>query len=700
MPAAAADAMPVDGRSSPLAADAAAEAAPARSVVLVYKNHLDVGFTEMAAKVTHDQIRWLLPSAAAMARQLRAEHGKRMFVWTVPAWIAAEALAILDGSELASVERALAEGDIAWHALPFTTHTELMDEALCQSATAMSRGLDRRFGTVTRTAKLTDVPGHSRGLVDVLARCGIDLLHIGVNGMSPLPEVPRAFRWRGAGGNELVTLYEPGYANRARLPGDDQVLWWCFQGDNMELPSTPDIAAYHAAAALAHPAARVEAGRMDDWAAGIRERAASLPVITGEIGDSWIHGSGTDPWKTVRFRELMRLRTRWLAEGALERDGAVDAALTRNLLLVAEHTWGLSFSAHTHHERQHWDNDAFARIRHRGVWRAMEASWQEQRDYLELAVESLPPPQRQQAERALAAHAVPAVTTDADGWTELDPAAPIAAQGWSIGFDRAHGAIASLVDAGGRERVAAGGHLARARYQTFGHDDCRRFAEQYCTSRGDWLLEEFAKLGLRGSKAVSAWWDPTLVSLARRDRGPRTELRAQLAFPEAAVRDAGAPREAELLVSLERGRRVALALTWRGKHATRLPEAMWWSFQPLVADPSRWRLGKLGQLVDPRDVVAKGGRPLHGVDHGALHDDGRERLALLTPDAHLIAPGRPQLYEFTDELPDLAGGLHLNLLNNCWGTNFPMWFGDDMRFRAMLVWDARSGETTFPSFED
>ena len=35
---------------------------------------------------------------------------------------------------------------------------------------------------------------------------------------------------------------------------------------------------------------------------------AQLPVITQEIGDTWIHGVGTDPKKVAQYRELLRWR--------------------------------------------------------------------------------------------------------------------------------------------------------------------------------------------------------------------------------------------------------------------------------------------------------------------------------------------------------------------------------------------------------
>ena len=39
---------------------------------------------------------------------------------------------------------------------------------------------------------------------------------------------------------------------------------------------------------------------------------------------------------------------------------------------------------------------------------------------------------------------------------------------------------------------------------------------------------------------------------------------------------------------------------------------------------------------------------------------------------------------FFERQPDLSAGIHCNLFNNAWGTNYIMWFGEDMRFRFVL----------------
>lgn len=43
---------------------------------------------------------------------------------------------------------------------------------------------------------------------------------------------------------------------------------------------------------------------------------ADLPVITSEIGDTWIYGYGSAPLRMARFRELGRLYDGWIRQGA------------------------------------------------------------------------------------------------------------------------------------------------------------------------------------------------------------------------------------------------------------------------------------------------------------------------------------------------------------------------------------------------
>ena len=169
---------------------------PVRRVLYVAKTHLDVGFTASAASVRQRYLDDFFPRAVGVAEQLRALGGPARLRWTTGSWILSEALDAADREHRLRLEAAIEHGDLCWHALPFTMHTEYADPSLIRHGLSLSAELDRRFGRRTRAAKATDVPGHTRGLVPLLAEAGVDLLHVGVNPVAAAPSVPLQFRWR------------------------------------------------------------------------------------------------------------------------------------------------------------------------------------------------------------------------------------------------------------------------------------------------------------------------------------------------------------------------------------------------------------------------------------------------------------------------------------------------------------------------
>jgi hypothetical protein len=53
------------------------------------------------------------------------------------------------------------------------------------------------------------------------------------------------------------------------------------------------------------------------------------------------------------------------------------------------------------------------------------------------------------------------------------------------------------------------------------------------------------------------------------------------------------------------------------------------------------------------------------------------------------SPGAPSLMNFHDGQPPLRQGMHFNLYNNVWGTNFPMWWEGDFKARFQIRISAR-----------
>ena len=167
-----------------------------KKVHIIFKTHLDIGFTDLSSVVERRYIENFIPKAIDLAEQLREAGGEERYVWTTGSWVIASYLEQASKKEVRRLEEAIERGDIVWNAMPYTTMTEVMTKDHLRTILRLSELLDKRFGKKTVAAKMTDVPGHTRGIIPVFQDAGIKMLHIGVNKQSYAPEVPEISRWR------------------------------------------------------------------------------------------------------------------------------------------------------------------------------------------------------------------------------------------------------------------------------------------------------------------------------------------------------------------------------------------------------------------------------------------------------------------------------------------------------------------------
>lgn len=692
-------------------AEASYYPAMAKTVHVIFKTHLDVGFTDLAAEVVRRYREHYIPQAMRVARELREAGGAERFVWTTGSWLIYEYLEQGDPAERRTMEQAIRDGDIRWHALPFTTHSELLDPGMFRFGLSLSQSLDQRFGMRTNAAKMTDVPGHSASMVPLLAEAGVTFLHIGVNPASRAPDVPDVFRWRCPGiAAEVVVMYhKANYGSAMTIDGLDHAIAFAHTGDNCGPQSAAHVREHFVTLREQFPGDTVVASSMEPFAAALAGSRDRLPLVEQEIGDTWIHGGGTDPWKVAAFRELSRLRARWLADGRAGQDGDTIRSFSRKLLVVPEHTWGMDMKTHLSDYRNYRRPDfaaarqrdlvtepvpealaACAKFRRPGAelrYSRMEASWREQRAYITDAVAGLAVAElRQEATAALAA--LRPVVPVFEDVTWRPAGAPWQLDDFSVRLDPGTGALVGFSPPGRQQALADGGAgLGLVCYQTFSSADYQRLLSRYNVNMqhtwcSDWAIPDFGKPGLLPEDSPSAMHLPELrrAGVAKSATGWR--LVVELGFPTIAQQRYGAPERVFVEYAFAATEPVLyLTVQWFGKPANRMPEAMWCSFAPVVADATAWRLDKMGREQSPLAVVRNGNRNLHAVQRGVLYHGADGDLAIESLDAPLVAPGRPRLLEFDNSLPDLRGGFHFNLHNNIWGTNFPLWYDDDARFR-------------------
>ena len=655
-----------------------------KRVLVMFKCHFDAGFIDTQTAVVHRYFREYFPRAIDLAGQLR-ESGNQRHVWTTGSWLLYEYLEQATPAERTRMEKAISMGDIAWHALPFTWQTELMDASMISGSIGLSQTLDRRFGRTTTGAKMTDVPGHTRGLIAPLAAQGVKFLDIGVNDASKPAEVPSLFLWKDPGGSALVVMYHHGYGGVVHVPDSDLAIAMVVGDDNSGPHSVKQIHETYSTLGAQFPTAQIVPTNLTEIANAVEPHRGSLPVLTAEIGDTWIHGIASDPLKVARYREVARLRQNWLAQEKFSPGDATDVALLRHLLLEVEHTWGTDTK--TWLDFDHYTPNDLAAMINTKNYKVVQFSWQEKRDDLFAGIATLPPPLREQAQTAV--NGLAAVPPRLTHPRPFAATSEIETPHFVVAIDPKTGAIHRLLNKKTKREWASSEHpLALFTYQTLSQQDYSRFFENYVVSEEDWAKKDFGKPNIEHFGARSQEWLPSVAELQAEEDQQGHRLLARLEVSDAEAASSGRasfPKLMYLELLLPNSQPVIhLNFSWFQKPATRLPEALWLSFHPIASNAGGWTLEKSGQPVSPSDVVVSGNRHMHALSKGFGYQDDSGAFFVETLDAPLVTLGTRSPLYFSNRLPDLSAGVHCNLFNNAWGTNYIMWSGEDMNFRFLL----------------
>jgi hypothetical protein len=668
-----------------------------KRVLVMFKCHFDAGFIDTQTAVVHKYFNQYFPAAIQIAAAQNAS-GKRRYTWTTGSWLLYEYLEQASSEDRKRMELAIAHNQIAWHALPFTWQTEMLDPSMIEGSLAISQSLDARFGHVTNGAKMTDVPGHTRGLISPLAKHSVKFLDIGVNDASTPAQLPPIFLWKDASGASLPVMYHHGYGGTTRVPNSDLAISIEVRDDNSG-PHTPkEIADIYAHLGNSYPNAEITAASLSEIANAVDPFRNSLPVVTEEIGDTWIYGCASDPLKVARYREIARLRGLWITKNQLTIGDATDLALLRHMLLEVEHTWGTDTK--TWLDFDHYKPNDLAEMLDTKNYKVVEFSWQEKRQDLLDGIATLPQPLQGEANKAIESlkPTIPLPATSAVSRV----AKPSIETDHLVGeFDPQTAAIIRLRNkATGREWASKANPIALLTYQTLSQADYDVFFASYIKSKADWAFKDFGKPNIASFGATNQEWHPELIDLHLEDTPESHRVIATLNIddPEAAKSGRAAfPRQIYLELILPKQQPIIhLNLFCFQKPATRMPEAMWLTFNPAAPSETGWdpqsvQLQKSGEIISPFDVVTSGNRHMHAVEsfgYRDLHTDTpaslRNTFYVNCHDSPVIAIGKRTPLGFSNTQPDLSQGIHSSLYNNAWGTNYIMWYGEDMRFRYVL----------------
>jgi len=736
-------------------------ASPARAavdqVIVVFKTHFDIGYTDMASNVVQRYRTTMIDQALGVCDQFKDLPADQQFAWTLPGWPLKTILEDWPGQQPARKQRvlgALRQGRFVVHALPFTTHTELLEmEDLVRGLDYASR-LSRSVGLpLPRDAKMTDVPCHIWFVPTLLRHAGVDFLHLGCNAASRSPELPPLFWWEGPDGSRLLTMYTAeSYGTGLVPPADWPHRTWLalvHTGDNHGPPTPEEVKALLREAGEKLPGVKVRIGRLSDFSDALLAEKPTLPVVRGDMPDTWIHGPMCDP----QGARLARLTRPALAAAeslnTLERTwglAAPEIASTlagayEQSLLYGEHTWGGALywvTAYSAARRLPYGEE-WKSARAKGTYARIESSWAEHTAYIERAHALLEPVLADgltalarsvdaKGRRAVVYNPLPwardgvvrvrwpggapaafkpvgggpNVLVDRDGEDLVFVAKDVPAMGYrtyvpakkatkvgtlkvdeasatlesphfTLKLDPQAGVIRSLVaKRTGEEWVEPGAPHAFGQYlyERFDSRQVQDFVDAYVKIKADWASNELGKPNLPPPSEVPYRAAVPSGFNLRLDRTAVAAMATMHAPPGEGLSH-GVTTRVILYRDLPC---LDLEITLEGKPADPWPEAGWICL-PFKIDSPRFRLARLGSVIDPaKDIVPGANRHLLALEGGlTITDPAGLGLGLCALDSPLVSLQTPGCWKFSRDFVPHQGRVYVNLFNNQWTTNFRLW---------------------------
>jgi alpha-mannosidase len=748
------------------ASSATTNSSPVREIVVVFKTHFDIGYTDLASNVINRYRTTFADKALTVIDQSKNQPLDQQFVWTIPGWPFKEMIWPGQTPERRDkLVQAFKDGRLVVHAYAFNTETETMDLEDMVEGMTYSTNLTHENGLpLPRAAKFTDVPEQTWVLPTLLKYAGVNFLQIGCNGLSTPMQVPPLFWWEGPDGSRLLTSYSTQYGTTLLPPKDWPYHTWLAMivtQDNSGPPTTQDVNKLIQQAAKEMPGVKLKFGKMEDfYDAFMAEKNGNIPVVRGDMPDTWIHGLESMPIETKIGCNVRPLESAVATLDTELRAAGVDTApLAQTLASAYENT--LLYSEHTFGSRGQqpggfWYGDAWKQKLADGTYTKFLKSFDEKRAYIHTAEKIVtaaldermkllaqnvdangprivvynPLPWERSGEieiqlplggfsgvRDLSnGKVLDAVTADGtklrffadaippSGYKTFQPIAGQAAKEipstesgtienefFRLKVDATHGGVVSLVDLKtGRELVSAKDDNSFGSYlhERFAKTQVDAWVDEYARTawglapNGDFrkpvppsLQEPYAALSLK-NWTVTVQTSPLAKTIV---------LHSADAAPLA--------KSVTLKYTLPTGQPY-LDTEWTidDKTANPIPEGGWLCF-PFNIEQPKFELSRLGSLIDPaKDIIDGGNRELFCLNSGmtVTGPDGYG-VGLCPMDSPLVSLGEPGLWKFSMHDMPRAARVFVNLYNNQWNTNFPLWQDGSWNSRVRL-WTVGGGD--------
>lgn len=621
-----------------------------KKIFAVFKTHFDYGYTDSKENVLKSYAMEGLEQVLSVCESTQAYGEQLSYKWTVCSFLLMKMYERASEANRERMQTLIRKGQIACHALPFTMHTPLLDTRLMQE---MFRWTDEYVQTFEKpfpiSAKMTDVPGHTSSIIAPLLKRGVKFLHLGKNGASLAPDLPLLFWWEDLQGNRILTMYNRDYGSSLTPPkGWKYPVWlaFCHTYDNAGVQGTDYVLDIQKQVGKDYD---FQTGTLDEFASALLQCDLSdIPVVKGELSDTWIHGVGSYPDAVACFRrakeEFYRLESLAAARGVdIEKEKKV---FFENALVFTEHTFGCNVLKFFKQKRVYDKKKLRSKRKKSAVYAFAERTWEDEKAFafrMQETCDSLK-------------EKLSAVGEDRE------------VIGEALAFTPTYDDKYIYVDCGNQRAKLY------YEYRLFGAESVHTFTKKYLTRFVLWSISDFGKLRY-----------PEIPD--RRYLGKIVNVKSEgnvwtftFAPPKESVQEYGNFSAYRLqLIRTQNG--LHIAFKGKGKQANSLVEAG--NFIVELERGNTFFVEQAGREVNvDTDIVKNGNQVLWAMDGYARIDD----IKLCSYDAPLVSFGENAVCRFNGgKRRKSKPNFVVNVFNNHWGTNFPQWIEGDFAFAFMLT---------------
>jgi hypothetical protein len=250
----------------------------------------------------------------------------------------------------------------------------------------------------------------------------------------------------------------------------------------------------------------------------------------------------------------------------------------------------------------------------------------------------------------------------------------------------------------GRELISSHDTHAFASFfhERFAATNVLAFVKSYCRMQSGWALQDFGKPDMPGPDlcpyaaiSLTNWTLSTRCTpLAK-----TITLRCANAAPLA--------RSVTVIYTLYDSL-PCLDVDWSVEDKTPdpIPEGGWLCFPFAIPQP-RFQIARLGSTMDPaKDIIDGANRRLLCLNSGmSITGPDGSGVALCPLDSPLVSLGEPGLWQFSLHYVPRCSCVFVNLYNNQWDTNFPLWQQGSWHSRVRIWSFQRGGDLIAPSWQ-